>query len=146
MLIGQYTSKLTDKDRLAVPKKLRSYLGKEMIIARWYEKCLVLVSQAGWKELLARLSGVSGPIISPVRDIDRFILGMAFEISLDKQGRFIMPESLLKYAGIKSEVMFVGLGDRVELWAAEEWKKTEEVVQEKASQAIEQIAEQKKWK
>jgi len=144
MLIGQYTSKLTDKDRLAVPKKLRGDLGEEMIIARWYENCLVLVSKAGWKELLNRLSGVTGPIVSPVRDIDRFILGMAFEISLDKQGRFIVPESLLAYASIKQEVVFVGLRDRVELWAAEEWKKIEEVVQEKAFQAIEQIVERKK--
>lgn len=144
MLIGQYTSKLTEKDRLAVPKKLRGDLGEEMIIARWYENCLVLVSQAGWKELLSRLSGVTGPIVSPVRDIDRFILGMAFEISLDKQGRFIVPEILLAYAGIKQEVVFVGLRDRVELWAVDEWKKIEEVVQEKASQAIEQIAKRKK--
>ena len=143
MLIGQFTSKLTDKDRLAVPKKLRSDLGEEMILARWYEDCLVLVSKAGWNRLIERLSGATGPIVSPVRDIDRFIIGMAFEISLDKQGRFIVPGPMLEYAGIKTEVVFVGLGDRVEIWAAEEWKEAEEVVQKKASAAIELIARQK---
>ena len=143
MLIGQFTSKLTDKDRIAVPKKFRSDLGREMIVARWYENCLVLVSLDSWNELRNRLSGVSGPVISPVRDIDRFILGMAFEISLDKQGRFIIPDKLLDHANIKSEVVFVGLGDRVELWAIEEWKRIEDVVQEKAAAAIEMIAKQK---
>ena len=144
MLIGQYKSKLTDKDRLALPKKLRNSLGEEMVIARWYENCLVLVSGNGWEDLLGRLSGTAGPITEPVRDIDRFIYGMAFEVKLDKQGRFIVPELLKEYAGIKSEVVFIGLGDRVEIWSASEWKVKESKVQEKASEAIEKIAKEGK--
>ena len=115
-----------------------------MIIARWYESCLVLVSIESWEELLKRLSGISGPITSPIRDIDRFIHGMAFKVVIDKQGRFILPELLIDYSNIKNEVVFVGLGDRVELWAAEKWKNIEEVVQEKAEKAIETVAQQKK--
>jgi len=140
MLIGQYKSKLTDKDRLAIPKKLRDNLGAEMIVARWYENCLVLVSGDSWQNLLGRLSGTVGPITEPVRDIDRFIYGMAFEISLDKQGRFIVPELLREYAGIKNDVVFIGLGDRVEIWAGDEWITREAQVQEKAIEAIEKIA------
>jgi MraZ protein len=142
MLIGQFTSKLTDKDRISVPKKFRAELGEEMIVARWYERCLVLVSKDGWRQLLNRLSGATGPIVSPVRDIDRFVLGMAFEINLDKQGRFIVPDVLMTYADIKNEVVFVGLGDRVELWAQEKWKELEKVAGEKAEKAIEKMARQ----
>ena len=94
MLIGQYTSKLTDKDRLAIPKKLREELGEELIITRWYENCLVIIAKAGWEALFARLTGNSVLITSPVRDIDRFVLGNAFEVVLDSQGRFVLPEIL----------------------------------------------------
>ncbi len=144
MLIGQYKSKLTDKDRIALPKKLRDELGDENIIARWYEGCLVLVSKGGWNVLFERLSGIAGPVTSPVRDVDRFVLGMAYEIKLDRQGRFILPKSLKEYAHIKDEVIFVGLQDRVEIWASEKWLELEGGVQEKASKAIEKIAKDKR--
>ena len=108
MLIGQYVSRLTDKNRISVPKKIREELGEEMIIAKWYEGCLVLVSKENWQKLIKRLIGEAKLIISPVRDIDRFVFASAFEADLDGQGRFVVPESLINYSGIKDEVVFVG--------------------------------------
>ena len=140
MLIGQFSSKLTDKNRLSIPKKFRQELGNEMIIAKWYEGCLILVSKENWLNLKKRLIGETGLIISPVRDIDRFILGSAFEVSLDSQGRFVLFDILLNYSEIRDEVMFVGLEDRVEIWAKEKWSEIENNAEEKASMAIETIA------
>lgn len=140
MLIGQYKSKLTEKDRISVPKKIRDELGDELVIARWYEKCLVLVSQGGWQNLMERLTGGSELITSPVRNIDRFVLASGFEIELDTQGRFVIPEILKIYASLTDEVIFVGLGDRVEIWSKENWEMVEEDIQEKADEAIEEIA------
>ena len=140
MLIGQYSSKLTDKNRVAIPKKIRDEVGEEMIIARWYERCLVLVSKENWQNLVSRLVGIGKIIISPVRDIDRFIMASAFEVNLDSQGRFVLSEELIKYANIIDEVVFIGLGDRVEIWAIDTWRKLEEEAEERASRAIEKIA------
>lgn len=140
MLIGQYHSKLTDKNRIAVPRKFREELGEEVIIARWYENCLVLVSGEYWEGFLLRLSGISGSITSPVRKIDRFVLGSAYEVALDKQGRFVVPDALLAHAEIKDEVVFVGLRDRIEIWSSTSWKELETNIQKDASDAIEKIA------
>src|SRR3989344_8788463 len=111
MLIGQYISKLTEGNRVAVPKKIREELGVEMVVAKWYESCLVLVSIVNWQKLITRLIGNTELIISPVRDIDRFILASAFEVSLDGQGRFVLPESLIDYASFENDLIFVGLGE-----------------------------------
>lgn len=140
MLIGQYSSKLTDNKRISVPKKIRDELGDEMVVAKWYEGCLVLVSKENWQKLINRLIGKETIVISPVRDIDRFILASAFEVSLDGQGRFVIPENLMTYAGVVSEVAFVGLGDRVEVWAQEKWQELEKNAEEKAATAIEKLA------
>lgn len=146
MLIGQYSSKLTDNKRISVPKKIRDELGDEMVIAKWYEGCLVLVSKENWQNLISRLIGKETIVISPVRDIDRFILASAFEISLDGQGRFVLPENLILYAQVVSEVAFIGLGDRVEVWAQDKWRELEKNAEEKASLAIEKIAHKKNRK
>lgn len=127
-----------------MPKKIRQELGDEMVIAKWYENCLVLVSSENWQKLIRRLTGERGLITSPVRDIDRFIFGSAFEVELDSQGRFVLPEDLINYAEIASEVVFVGLGDRVEVWPAKKWKELEEDAEEKASESIDELARKSK--
>jgi len=140
MLLGQYEANLTEKGRLAVPKKFREKLGVSIIAARWYEGCLVLVGTDKWKELLSRLTSKSDIITAPVRDTDRFILGSAFEIDLDKQGRFVVPKLLKDYAGLKSESVFVGLGDRIEIWDKVRWAEKEVLISKKAEQLVEELA------
>lgn len=144
MLIGQYGSKLTDRNRISVPKKIRDELGNELIITRWYEGCLVLVSRQGWLELITRLVGRQKLITQPVRDIDRFIFASAFEVDVDGQGRFVLPDELRFYADVKSEVVFIGLGDRAEVWSSERWHELEGEVEKKANAAIEKIASEER--
>ena len=51
------------------------------------------------------------------------VLGGSIQLSIDGDGRVILPESLLKKIKIKSEVTFVGKGSTFEIW---EPKKFEE--------------------
>ena len=39
----------------------------------------------------------------------------------DKQGRVGLPQNLIEYAGLKRDVVLVGLSDGVEVWDAETW-------------------------
>ncbi len=121
MLIGSYLGSIGERRRVAIPKKFLSELGERVIIAKWYEDCLILVSDKFWEELLKRLTGGNRVISFGVRDIERFILGSAFESEPDSQGRIIIPEILSEYADLGKEVVFVGLGDRVEIWSKEKW-------------------------
>ena len=140
MLIGQYSVKLTAKNRAAVPKAFREALGKKIIIAKWYENCLVIVSQKNWQELMTRLTGRSEIITKPVRDTDRFILGSAFEAELDSQGRFVIPGSLKEFAGLEKEAVFIGLSERVEVWDKKAWQDAEQSIQEKSANLVEKLA------
>ena len=45
MLIGEYRSKVGAKNRIALPKKLREYLGESVVVMRGYEGALLVVSQ-----------------------------------------------------------------------------------------------------
>src|SRR3990167_10766605 len=140
MLIGQHSGKLTQKGRLALPKKVRSEIGSKAIVARWYEGCFVVVSPDRWQALLEKLTARSEFITQPVRDTDRFILGSAFEVELDDQGRMVIPKSLRDYAGLTSDVVFLGLGNRVEIWDKSVWEKREEYIQEHAEELVEKLA------
>ena len=140
MLIGYYTSKITDKGRIALPKKFRDELGNRVVVARWYEGCIVIVATKSFKNLLNRITGTTRFITKDIRDTDRFILGSAFELRLDGQGRFILPKNLKEHAKIKDEVVFMGLNDRVEIWDLKVWKERELVIKKNAEKMIEDIA------
>lgn len=122
MLLGKYRSKVTEKGRLAFPAKLRAQLGRKIVITQGYERSLIAVSQAGWHGLI-KDTGERPFVFGAARDTTRFLLGGAQVLNLDKQGRFVLPEYLLKYAQISKEVIFLGLGKYVEIWDVARWEK-----------------------
>lgn len=142
MFLGQYITNLSSSRRLAVPKPFRSKLGKKFIVSKWYEGCLVLVSADQWEALLGRVTGKKDFVTQPVRDTDRFIMGSAFELRPDAQGRVVLPDMLVSYAKLKSDVIFIGLGDRVEIWNKSEWRAREQYIQSHVATMMEEIAKQ----
>lgn len=121
MLIGEYEGKLTDKNRLAIPKKIREELKGNMVLSRGYEGCLILLDAKLWQVLEKTIN--KKPILSlSVRDMKRFIMGSAYEIEVDDQGRFVLPDYLREFSGIDKSVYFIGLMDWVEVWADTRWK------------------------
>lgn len=55
----------------------------------------------------------------------RFFFANAAKCEPDKQGRFLLPADLRDYAGLKQEVMFIGLGNHAEIWDADAYKRLE---------------------
>jgi MraZ protein len=140
MLIGEYEGKLTDKNRLAIPKKIREELNGELILSRGYEGCLILLNTKLWQTLEKTIN--RKPILSlSARDMKRFIMGGAYEIETDDQGRFVMPPNLLSFGGITNKVYFVGLMDWVEIWSEEKWLEKLESLSKNATDIAEKFLE-----
>ena len=137
MLIGEYRSKVGAKNRIALPKKLREYLGESVVVMRGYEGALLVVSQNDWSRLIEEV--LSGPLTDPeVRDTARFLMGGAHEIEFDYQGRFVLPQPLVEHSGatVGDEVVFVGLGKWVEIWSQDRWIKRLKLLGEKTSGSL----------
>lgn len=140
MIIGQYVSKVTSARRIAFPKAFRDEISKSFVLTRWYEKCLIAVSKSNWEILTKRVVGENKFLNSPIRDTERFIFGSAYVVKSDKQGRVVLPKSLMDYAKIATDVVFVGLGDRIEIWDKKEWEKREIYAATHANSMLETIA------
>lgn len=141
MFLGNYTQKLdAKKGRTAIPSRFRKLLGKKAVITQGYEGSLILVSSISWKKVVkgvvnkSFLSGAS-------RQTDRFLLGNAFEIELDKQGRFILPKALKDYAKLGKSIIFVGVGSRIEVWNKTVWQKQQKYLTENIAQISEKLNE-----
>ena len=136
MLLGRYSSRVTDKGRVALPAKLRAEIGDSIVVTQGYEKSLILVAEDSWHELI-KGTGQKPFVVGAARDTTRFLLGSAGKLKLDKQGRFVLSAHLKKHAEIKEEVVFLGLGGYAELWDKERWSEYQEYL----NVNIEDIAE-----
>jgi MraZ protein len=140
MLLGTYPAKLAPNHRTAIPAPLRRELGENIIVAKWYEECLVLVAKSSLNALLIRITGKKGLITSPIRGSEHFIYSSAFEVISDDQGRIVIPESLVSYAGLSEDVYFLGVGDRVEIWEKTVWDEREKMIVKEAPGFIEELS------
>lgn len=112
-------------------------------MAKWYEGCLVLIPIKDFQALLEKLRNEKNLITRGVRDTERFILGSAYELNPDEQGRIVIPSSLVAYAGLKGEIYFIGLKDRVEIWEKGAWEAKEKLVAAQAAEVLEKMANEK---
>jgi MraZ protein len=121
MLLGEYTHTLDDKNRLTLPVKFKSELGKKVVVTRGLDSSLFVYSQAEWQKITDKLSQLSMTDANS-RGFSRFFLAGASEVQLDKAGRILVPEHLKEFAKLGKEVVATGVQSRVELWDARAWK------------------------
>lgn len=121
MLIGSYHHQLDQKNRFRVPTKFKAFLGENLVITKGSNKCLYLMTaEAMEKNVFEKMQNVS-MFDETLQKSFRLLLSSAHEVEFDSQGRALLPAALKAHANITKNVVFVGVGSRVEIWAEEEW-------------------------
>jgi len=138
MIIGEYKSKVGEKKRVSLPKKFRDELGEEIILTRGYEDTLILVNKEMWKQIAKDV--IDGSFINKnIRDTSRFLIGSATQLSIDTQGRFVIPDSLFEHAGLNNEIVFIGLINWIEVWDKVKWEKRVEYLKTHGDEIAQEI-------
>jgi len=125
MFLGRYDYNLDDKGRLAIPARLRSSSAAkgsngEWVLAQGLDHCLFLYPVESWQSLAEQVQSLAANK-SAARKFARTLFAGATEISLDKQGRLVIPKQLRGWAELDREAVVVGVGRRIEIWAKEKW-------------------------
>jgi MraZ protein len=117
--------KLDQRLRLGLPPRARSeykpsgdqvevYLGVLPAVAH---PSIWILSGPQIEQLQVRLDRVGDT--EEGRLVKAATIGSFRTVAMDEQGRISLPEELVEQAGIKEQVMLVGLGDRLEVWSNE---------------------------
>ncbi|MFS8130539.1 MAG: division/cell wall cluster transcriptional repressor MraZ [Candidatus Dojkabacteria bacterium] len=138
MLIGEYSVQIGEKNRIAIPKRLRDNLEGKLFLTRGYENCLILVDENRWSKLISEIN--KSPLLSlTVRDTKRFILGGAVELEPDSQGRIVITDELKGFSTIDQKVTFLGVGEWVEVWSEQKWKEKLNILGKSVSDLAEKL-------
>jgi len=138
MLIGEYTHTLDEKNRMSLPAKFRSELGKKVVLAPGLDKSIFMFTVKEWEKIATRL-GENSMLQSDNRSFNRFMFGGAVEVDIDASGRILVPDFLKDRAGLKKNVAVVGVQNRVELWNEKTWAEYKKVVETQADQLAEKL-------
>ena len=85
--------------------------------AQW----LQLWTRDSWKgrvdEIYAKFDSDDEEAENYIRDV----MASADTVDLDKQYRFVLPDARKKEIEVRKEVVFIGMRDKIEIWAGEAW-------------------------
>ena len=115
-----YHHNIDAKGRMSFPTKLRDLLGGEFYVTKSInQKCLTIYSKSEWEKLANKIAEL--PDSMGGLDIKRWLFSGAGELVPDKQGRVLIPSDLREFAGLKKDVVVIGLDDKAEIWDKELW-------------------------
>ena len=120
--VGDYTAKTDAKGRVFLPAIFRRQLDgmdEEALILRKdvFQKCLVLYPMSVWNAKVDDLQSRLSPWDRKDQMMLRQFVADAEQVELDSQGRILLSKNKLQYAGITSEVRFLAVVDRIEIWS-----------------------------
>jgi len=140
MFYGEHEHTIDRKGRLIIPSRFREAMKEhyveKFVVTRGLDRCLFLFPDDEWRAQENRFKAMSFTK-QESRFFNRFYFSGAAELGADRQGRVLIPNYLKDFAGIKRDVIVVGLSNRIEIWDKEEWKK----FYEQNKQSYEAIAE-----
>jgi MraZ protein len=136
---GHFEHSLDSKNRLSIPTRFRAAFSGGTVLAKTPETCVAIWTPETNEAIIERaLSGLN-PMGSEYRKMSRFFQGNSFEIDLDASGRVTLPPPLLAHAGIEKEVVVVGVGDHLEVWARQRWQEEQQALDAEIGEVTERL-------
>src|SRR5437762_10473135 len=123
LLTGTHPRTLDDKKRLALPKRFREQLGEPgtLYVTPGPDRSLWVYTQAELEQLAARLDQAPATD-AEARVFRRLYFAQTEAVDVDRQGRVLVPERLIEFAGLARDVVLIGVRDHLELWDARRWQ------------------------
>ena len=124
MFYGEHRHTLDEKSRVSIPAKFRALLqgpaDDPFYVARGIDRCILVCTKPVWQEMEREFC--HHPITHrKARRFRRLFYSGAEETRFDKQGRIVLPQNLVEYAGLKRDVVLAGVSNGIEIWDAEAW-------------------------
>jgi len=123
LLTGTHPRTLDDKKRLALPKRVREQMQEPttLFVTPGPDQSLWLYTQDGLERLAEKLDQAPAAD-AEARVFRRLYFAQTETVDMDKTGRILLPERLVQFAGLKHDVVLIGVRDHLELWDAERWQ------------------------
>lgn len=130
LFLSSYENRLDTKGRISVPASFRASVSNErfagvVLYRSFTNNCIEGLSMSRMEQL-ANATDKMGVFDSELDDLSAMLFADARPLTFDVTGRIVIPEDLLRHAGITDKAVFVGRGNSFQIWNPEAFKKAQE--------------------
>lgn len=120
--LGNIEAKVDSKGRVFLPAQFRKLLmapGENGLVLRQdiFESTLVIYPESVWNSLMDEMRANLSRWDRRQQMVFRTFVSGVTSITMDSNGRILIPKDFLQAADITQSVRFVGMGDTIEIWA-----------------------------
>ena len=137
--VSTFTNRIDAKGRVSIPAPFRAVLERDGYAGGIY--CYPSLDapalDGGGERLAQKIDGLLAglPDYSDERDeLSVALYGDVQILSIDGDGRIVLPQALRSHAGIAAEITFVGLGDKFQMWAPERFEERRQAARAKVQE------------
>ena len=121
--IGDFECKADAKGRIVLSAAFKKALaeGEDRFVVRkdLFEECLVMYPYSYWEEELVKIRQKLNPYDREHKQFLRDFFRATAEVSLDSNGRFLIPKRLMEQVNAERDVVLIGVDRYIELWSKE---------------------------
>lgn len=122
--LGNIEAKADTKGRIFIPAAFRKQLqaaSEERLIMRKdvFQDCLTLYPESVWNEELSELRSRLNKWSSKHQLIFRQFVSDVEVVTPDNNGRILIPKRYLQICNIHGDIRFIGIDNKIEIWAKE---------------------------
>ena len=120
MFLSTVTNKVDKKGRVSVPAGFRAAVAEQsfpgvVLFSSHHYPCLEGFGWSYVEELAQRLDNFD--LFSNAQDdLATTIFGESIQLPFDGDGRIILPQALIEFAGLEEQASFVGMGRKFQIW------------------------------
>jgi len=127
LFLSTFENKIDKKGRVSVPAQFRASLSNQEFIGvvvyeSFINDCIEGCDMSRIKQLSESIDNLD-PFSLDRDAMATTILGCAVQLPFDGDGRIILPENLIKKAGLDDRTIFVGKGPTFEIWHPNKFSK-----------------------
>ncbi|MBU2582643.1 MAG: division/cell wall cluster transcriptional repressor MraZ [Alphaproteobacteria bacterium] len=134
--VSTFTNKIDAKGRVSVPAPFRAVLERDGYAGGIY--CYPSLDapalDAGGERLAQKIDALLSDLTPYSQERDELSVALYGDVqvlSIDGDGRIVLPESLRQHAGLQDRVAFVGLGDKFQIWEPGRFEERRQAAREK---------------
>lgn len=130
LFLSSYENRLDTKGRISVPAQFRNSMHDEkfagvVLYRSFINNCIEGLSMSRMEQMAAATDKM-GVYDSELDDLSAMLFADARPLAFDVTGRVVIPDELLKHAGITDRAIFVGRGNSFQIWNPDAFRAAQE--------------------
>jgi MraZ protein len=141
--LGNIEAKIDTKGRAFLPATFRKVLqagGEQRLVLRKdvFQPCLVLYPESVWNGQMDLMRSKLNRWNKQQQEVFRKFVSEVEVLTLDGNGRFLIPKRYQRMADIEQDIKFTGMGDTIEIWNVQKAEE-QQMTAEEFGQALEEL-------